>query len=320
MATRKAGDAMLQAVYKDILQGRDYQAIDPETGVTPLLRRLKEVGSAVVSPGELREILSYAASPKKTAEMPTADRLELIQDYLNRNVENGAPMVIPAVGTGGVYGASVIDGDRMRAFGLRGPVERSTEMMFIPGADPRVTHVLEGNIATPGEITKPYLMTLGQDRARSVYNAARGMGYRPDDEALDVFMEFGSWQPGVGPLTRQLARTGAPPFLIVPSRGGPFDVLGMRQNGATMATVQAPGQPGWLGNPFVAQDAGGQLTRQQATQKFADLVEEKAQDAAWRDAFLGLTGKRVGYYKPQEEYIHLHGLQDWISRNSGAAQ
>ena len=107
-------------------------------------------------------------------------------------------------------------------------------------------------------------------------------------------------------------------FEIVASRGpqASYDVLGMRANGKTMATVKGPGEPGWLGNPYVADDAGGRHTRQQATDMFRALVNEKGKDPAWRDAFLGLAGKRVGYYKPTEAAIHLHAIQDWIAKNS----
>lgn len=107
-------------------------------------------------------------------------------------------------------------------------------------------------------------------------------------------------------------------FEIVASRGpqANYDVLGMRARGKTMATVQSPGEPGWLGNPYVANDAGGRYTRQQATDMFRALVEEKGKDPAWRDAFLGLAGKKVGYYKPSEPAIHLHAIQDWIAKNT----
>lgn len=106
-------------------------------------------------------------------------------------------------------------------------------------------------------------------------------------------------------------------FEIVSNRGK-FDVLGQRVRGQTMATVKAPGEPGWLGNPYVADDAGGSYTRQQATEKFAELIEQKAQDPDWREAFLGLEGKRIGYYKPGEEFIHLNALDSWIARERSA--
>jgi hypothetical protein len=111
----------------------------------------------------------------------------------------------------------------------------------------------------------------------------------------------------------------AAPFEIVPSRGERYDVLGMRAGIRNMGNARLPGEPGWLGNPYVAQDAGGRYTRQEATDLFGRLIEQKAQDPAWRDAFLGLQGKRVGYYKPNEEVIHLHALQDWIQRNQGGS-
>jgi len=111
----------------------------------------------------------------------------------------------------------------------------------------------------------------------------------------------------------------ATPFEIVPSRGEQYDVLGMRAGIRNMGNARLPGEPGWLGNPYVAQDAGGRYTRQEATDLFGRLIERKAQDPAWRDAFLGLQGKRVGYYKPNEEVIHLHALQDWIQRNRGGS-
>jgi hypothetical protein len=107
-------------------------------------------------------------------------------------------------------------------------------------------------------------------------------------------------------------------FQIVSNRG-PVDVLGMRQRGQTMGTVRAPGEPGWLGNPYVASDAGGSMSRQEATARFGELVRQKAQDEAWNQAFLGLKGKRVGYYKPDEQHIHLHELQQWLASQAAAA-
>jgi hypothetical protein len=102
-------------------------------------------------------------------------------------------------------------------------------------------------------------------------------------------------------------------FQIVSSYG-PYDVLGMRQRGQTMGTVAGPGQPGWLGNPFVADDAGGSMSRAEATARFGELVQRKAEDDSWRSAFLDLQGKRVGYYKPNAEHIHLHELQNWLAQ------
>ena len=113
----------------------------------------------------------------------------------------------------------------------------------------------------------------------------------------------------------------APAFEIVSSRGGDgFDVLGMRSGGKTMATVASPGDAGWLGNPYVAVDAGGRLTREEATARFGELVRQKAQDEQWAEAFRGLRGKSVGYYKPEEEHIHLQELQRWLDEDARAPE
>ena len=120
------------------------------------------------------------------------------------------------------------------------------------------------------------------------------------------------WEDGgSAPAAGRGAGLAARAFDIVSSRGK-FDVLGMRQKGQTMATVKAPGEPGWLGNPYVADDAGGSYSRQEATELFGELIRQKAQDPQWREALLALEGKRIGYYKPEEEFIHLNALSDWI--------
>ncbi len=115
------------------------------------------------------------------------------------------------------------------------------------------------------------------------------------------------------------APSGARRAFQVVSNRGEFDVLGMRQGGQTMATVKAPGEPGWLGNPYVADDAGGRYSRQEATEKFGELIREKAADPQWREALLGLKGKRIGYYKPDEEFIHLNALSKWIQEVESTA-
>ena len=87
-----------------------------------------------------------------------------------------------------------------------------------------------------------------------------------------------------------------------------------------MATVASPGDAGWLGNPYVAVDAGGRLTREEATAKFGELVRQKAQDEQWAEAFRGLRGKSVGYYKPDEEHIHLQEIQRWLDEDVRAPE
>ena len=99
-----------------------------------------------------------------------------------------------------------------------------------------------------------------------------------------------------------------------------YDVLGMRQRGRNIETASAPWGDGWLGNPDRANDAGGTLTRQEASALFADKIAAKAQDANWYNAFQGLRGKRIGYYKPDEEFIHLQALDDWLDANPSNTQ
>lgn len=321
---RKAGEALSDISivthplsYKKILSERDYNVLDPETGLSPLFQRLHDVGSASVGSSELKEILSYAGSPKKTAALPTTEKLRLIGDYLSANVEKGAPLIIPVQNREtGVRGASIIDADRLISFGLRGPSERSSELLFIPGSNNQISHVLE-NVVDSRDNLIPYLATMSVGKARSIYNAAQKMGYKPASGILEELNPIDAVAGG-GVVTRHLASQGVsrPPFLIVPSKGSAYDIKGMREGTRTLATARLPHEPGWLGNPYKAVDAGGPHTRQEATRLFGALVEQKAQDPNWRNAFLGLAGKQIGYYKPDEEYIHLHALQDWIARNA----
>lgn len=319
---RKAGEALSNAgtatnlqSYKNILAERDYSVLDPETGLSPLFQRLHNVGSASVGSNELKEILSYVGSPKKTAALSTTEKLRLIGDYLSANVKKGAPLIIPVQNREtGVKGASIIDADRLISFGLRGPSEKSSELLFIPGSNNQISHVLE-NVVDSSDNLIPYLATMSAGKARSIYAAAQKMGYKPASGILEELNPIDAVAGG-GVVTRHLASQGSPPFLIVPSKGSAYDIKGMREGTRTLATARTPYEPGWLGNPYKAVDAGGPHTRQEATRLFGALVDQKAQDPTWRKALLGLAGKQIGYYKPDEEYIHLHALQDWIARNA----
>ena len=116
-----------------------------------------------------------------------------------------------------------------------------------------------------------------------------------------------------------------PPFDIVSSRGddGGYDVLGMRADKQqpkkkgffNILTVRKPGDPGWLGNNFIAKDARGTFTREDASNNFLESIQRRAKDPVWRDAFWGLIGKSVGYYKPSERHSHLKVLQQWLRDN-----
>ena len=330
MATRKAGDSLLKAAYQAALAKEGRTSGELGTDGDALHALLSNAGSAALDLSDLRAILNDAASPRKTAEMKAAEKLGLIETYLQDSFPGIAPMVLPVQDRAGVYGASVIDGDRLIVHGLTGP-GGGGDLAFAPAAASGLVHVIEA-APVAGETLAKYAGTLSDVTARKLYAAAQDAKYARVDGALEDWQMDGSISAETGPevqsLLRQIQRSqtegsqgpSAAPFQIVASRGpgAQYDVLGMRGNGQTMATVNTPGEPGWLGNPYVASDAGGRYSRQEATDMFARLVEEKAQDPVWRQAFMDLQGRRVGYYKPDEKAIHLHALQEWITRNTGA--
>ena len=110
-------------------------------------------------------------------------------------------------------------------------------------------------------------------------------------------------------------------FQIVGSKDS-HDVWGMRsgERGVYNMKNRAPGERGWLGNPDRANDAGGMLTRKEATEAFfSDFVERYQSDAGFRAAAQGLVGKRVAYYKPDEQWVHLKPVQEWLATRDFAA-
>ena len=119
------------------------------------------------------------------------------------------------------------------------------------------------------------------------------------------------------PLTRKrgdsLLETKPAPFRIVNQGQGDFDGMRADSGKATILNTK-PGNPGWLGNPVRAEDVdGGTLTRKQATEEFEAIFLNKIEnDPEFRQAVLELRGKSVGYYKPNEEDIHLHVVQKWL--------
>lgn len=328
MAQRMAGNnSLLRAAYLKALSENVPSGVAEDTG--RLWTPLQERGSVALGANDLRALLMDAASPRQSAGMSPAERLGVIERYLQDQADSGAPMLFPVQDRKGVYGASVIDGDRLVVHGLESQASGGGELSFVPGAQPGFTHVIEA-VPSGDEVGSVHATVLSQPTARKIYGAARGAGYGPVDGVLEDWSMSGGVSADTGPVVQRLfqglqqaqpavtSQQGSTPFQIVPSRGQGYDVLGMRVGGRTMGTARLPGEPGWLGNPYVANDAGGQYSRQEATDLFGRLVEQKAQDPAWRDAFLGLQGKKIGYYKPQEQVIHLHALQDWIRRNAGA--
>jgi hypothetical protein len=117
---------------------------------------------------------------------------------------------------------------------------------------------------------------------------------------------FGEEGSGMGPY---------PTFEIV-SNKGPYDVLGMRKPGTGLGMSSVPtGELGWLGNDTPANDTRyGTVPRADAVAAHEEAFLKRVEtDPDFRQAILGLRGKAVGYYKPDEPDIHLHPVQRWLS-------
>lgn len=92
-------------------------------------------------------------------------------------------------------------------------------------------------------------------------------------------------------------------------------VIDGHRAGSINVTNARPGGPGALGNPFVAVDAGGKLSRKDAVAKFKEAFLKRVNsDPAYKAWALSLRGKKIGYYKPDEQDIHLHEVQKWLAK------
>jgi len=102
---------------------------------------------------------------------------------------------------------------------------------------------------------------------------------------------------------------------IVPTAQG--EVFGMRgPKGEHMETKGIkPGQPGWLGNPVKWEGNGGEkgVKIGFATSEFRRLFLKRIEEnPEFKAAVLALRGKKVGYYRPQDEN-HLQVVQEWLA-------
>lgn len=61
------------------------------------------------------------------------------------------------------------------------------------------------------------------------------------------------------------------------------------------------GEHGWLGNPYVTEEHGGEYTREESIEKYAyDFQRRIETDSEFREAVKELRGKKLGCYcKPQ---------------------
>lgn len=94
---------------------------------------------------------------------------------------------------------------------------------------------------------------------------------------------------------------------------------GTRENPLNVTNAR-PGGPGALGNPFIANDVkGGKYPRDVAVAKFKEAFLDRVNsDPAYKAWVLTLRGKKIGYYAPDEEFIHLHEVQKWLAKQPAA--
>jgi hypothetical protein len=205
MVTRKAGDSLLKAAYQDALLRREPLLYsDGSTGgavdYAVLERMLHEGGAAPLSANDLRALMNDAESPRRTRDMTAPERLDLIERYLQNSYGDIAPVLFPVRDAKGVYGASVVDADRLIAHELAGvdePGNVSSDFAFVPSAaSAELVHVLENQLVDEGigsTIEKSFDSVLSRPTARAVYEAARNSGWSPlnssQERVIEEFLE-----------------------------------------------------------------------------------------------------------------------------------
>ena len=149
-----------------------------------------------------------------------------------------------------------------------------------------------------------------------------GVVHKELHDAGYVFKEvkglYGVWShPGTQQGTEAAAEVVGKSFEIVKQDFGKKieGVIDGHRAGSFNVTNARPGGPGALGNPFVAVDAGGKLSRKDAVAKFKEAFLKRVNsDPAYKAWALSLRGKKIGYYKPDEQDIHLHEVQKWLAK------
>jgi hypothetical protein len=230
MAIRKAGDSMLQAAYRGILKSRGYQAV-VDGDSAPLFERLQADGSVLMAPQEMRETLADLKGRRVVEALQSespARRIQALTEAIQDAAPDGAPMVFPVADAKGIYGASVIDGDRLVAHELANHGDGILEnMVFVPTANNALTHVAAVGDA-PGD---PLVYgTLSQQTARRLYGAAKKEGYIPGLHGI-----FDEWDysggitplgsqsdPYLGELLSQVRGRNADPYKLIIAGGRDF--------------------------------------------------------------------------------------------------
>lgn len=204
MTTRMAGDSILKAAYREALasEGRAPGTLGSDAALLGSL--LSERGSVALGASDLRALLQDAASPRKTASMGTAEKLAVIERYLQDSLPEIAPMVFPVQDRSGVYGASVIDGDRIVFSGLEKGSDGSQALLFVPAAPPGLTHVLE-NSSIGGPINQ-YANVLSVDSARGVFRVAKRDGFRDSYVMVEDWQNSPEVSAEIGPIVQRLFR------------------------------------------------------------------------------------------------------------------
>ena len=205
MAIRKAGDSLLKVAYQEALRRQEplrYQdgGLGGAVDYTVLDRLLRDGGAAPLGASDLRAILNDAESPRKTKDMTAPERLELIERYLQNSYGDIAPVLLPVRDANGIYGASVIDADRLIAHELAGvdePGNVASDFAFAPSAaSPELVHVLENQLMDEGigsSIEKSFDTVLSRPSARAVYEVAKNSGWSPlkanQERVVEEFLE-----------------------------------------------------------------------------------------------------------------------------------
>lgn len=96
--------------------------------------------------------------------------------------------------------------------------------------------------------------------------------------------------------------------------------IGCGNDLTNIITADYPGENGWLGNPFVTEDNGGDYTHEEAVEKYRYVFYQKLQnDSMFRDAVEQLRGKTLGCWcrRVDEDEPACHGdvIAEWLEQD-----
>lgn len=155
-------------------------------------------------------------------------------------------------------------------------------------------------------------LAAGVEAVREALAKIKNKAYR-DELSVSIARMAGKLPPGVNKKAIVEAQGTPASFEIVKPENA--DVSGMRFKGKNITNTE-PNENGWLGNPFVADDVNpnSKYTRGKATEAFEKVFLKRiADDPKFKEAVLALRGKKVGYYAPNKEHVHLRVVQKWLA-------